>query len=78
MDNDKNPKLNVLPQIVIDFATNALSHPNVNVRQNSRMHLENIKKFCEDVLNNRMEVSEREPQSAEEYFSFGNRHLKRR
>lgn len=78
MDNDKNPKLNVLPQVVIDFAMNSMSHPNINVRQNSRMHLENIKKFCEDVLNNRMEVSEREPESAEEYASFGNRNLKRR
>jgi hypothetical protein len=78
MDNHRNPKLNVLPQNVIDFAVNALSHPNTNVRQNSRMHLDNVKKFCEDVLDNRFEIAEREPENQDEYFAFGNRYLKRR
>ena len=78
MDNDKNPKFNVLPQNVIDFAMNSLAHANQNVRENSRMHLENIKKFCDDILSNRYELTEREPENSEEYFSFGNRYLKRR
>jgi hypothetical protein len=78
MSNENNPKFNILPQNIIDFAMNALSHPNTNVRQNSRMHLDNIKKFCEEVLSNRMEVVERETTNEREHSTFSNRYLKRR
>lgn len=58
MDNDKNPKLNVLPQVVIDHAMNMMSHANRNVRSSSRDMLSIIAQRCEYALNSGRKLDE--------------------
>ena len=47
---------NNIPQVVVDAATNMVSHPNQNVRDASENIIESTKKFCEEVLRTKKDL----------------------
>lgn len=45
-----------IPQVIIDAATNMISHPNQNVRDASESILAETKRFCEEVIRDKKEL----------------------
>jgi hypothetical protein len=45
-----------IPQIVIDTASNMINHPNQNVRDASESIIEETRRFCEEVIQNKKEL----------------------